>query len=685
MKHLLSIGLVGAVLTSCHNTNQTETNTTVTESATKSTSSIDLSYMDKTVRPQDDFFQFANGTWCKENPVPNSESRWGSFNELDKRNKAVIKELLADAQKDNGKKGSDNQLVGDYYSSYTNMAKRNELGTKPIESKLMKIDAIKSKDDLIKTIAELHKYGVNTLFGFGVGQDLKNVDGNISYFGQGGLGLPNKDFYFKENKKEIREKYVTYIKDVLVLSGNNEAYAAEAAKKIFAFENDLASGMMAPEELRSPEKTYNKTAYKDFLKSLDQADMELYFSSVGSQSFDTIVVGQPEYLKTLNTMFKKTSMDTWILYLRWCTLNTYADALSEDWVKLNFSFYQGTLSGKKEMKPIEERAIDNLTGSVLGEILGKIFVNKTFSESAKVKVNTMVDNLLTAYRNRLETLDWMSADTKKEALNKLNSIGRKLVCPSEWKDLTMLSITSETYIENLDNIALYATKKNFSELYKPVDKKEWGMPAHMVNAYYHPLLNEIAFPAGIMQPPFFDENAEDAVNYGRIGMVIGHEFTHGFDDEGSKFSADGTFADWWKESDKTLFEERTKILGETFGGFCPLDGHCVNPNLTMGENIADLGGLTMAYYAYSMTEEFKSGKKVNGYTPAQRFFISYAQLWKINYTEAELKNRIATDPHSPGMFRVNGPLMNCPEFFAAFDVKEGDKMRNPEGKVAKIW
>jgi len=685
MKYLLSIGLVGAALSSCHNTAQPETNNTVTESATKGGNSIDLSYMDKTVRPQDDFFQFANGTWCKENPVPNSESRWGSFNELDKRNKTVIKGLLADAQKDNGTKGSDNQLVGDYYSSYTNMTKRNELGMKPIASKLAKIDGIKSKDDLIKTLAELHKYGVGALFGFGVGQDLKNVDGNISYFGQGGLGLPNKDFYFKDNKKEIREKYVTYIKDVLVLSGNTEANAAEAAKKIFAFETDLAEGMMAPEELRSPEKTYNKTAYKEFLKQVNNADMELYFSSVGSQAFDTIVVGQPDYVKKLNTVFKNTSMDTWILYLRWCTLNTYADALSDDWVKLNFSFYQGTLSGKKEMKPIEERAIDNLTGSVLGEILGKIFVNKTFSESAKVKVNTMVDNLLVAYRDRLEKLDWMSAETKKEALNKLNSIGRKLVCPSEWKDLTMLTIASEAYVENLDNIALYSTKKNFSELYKPVDKKEWGMPAHMVNAYYHPLLNEIAFPAGIMQPPFFDENAEDAVNYGRIGMVIGHEFTHGFDDEGSKFSADGTFADWWQESDKTLFEERTKILGETFGGFCPLDGHCVNPNLTMGENIADLGGLTMAYYAYSMTEEFKSGKKVNGYTPAQRFFISYAQLWKINYTEAELKNRIATDPHSPGMFRVNGPLMNCPEFFEAFDVKEGDKMRNPSDKVAKIW
>jgi putative endopeptidase len=279
----------------------------------------------------------------------------------------------------------------------------------------------------------------------------------------------------------------------------------------------------------------------------------------------------------------------------------------------------------------------------------------------------------------------MSDETKKEATNKLNSIGRKLGFPSKWEDFSALTFTADNYIENLKMESKFSHFKNMNELSKPVDKEKWGMPAHMVNAYYHPLLNEIAFPAGIMQAPFFDENAEDAVNYGRIGMVIGHEFTHGFDDMGSKFAADGSFKNWWTESDRKLFEEKTGILGETFSGFCPIDGHCVNPDLTMGENIADLGGLTMAYYAYKRTQEFKSGKEVNGFTPAQRFFISYAQLWKINYTEEELKNRIANDPHSPGMYRVNGPLMNCPEFFEAFNVKEGDKMRNPQTKVARIW
>jgi putative endopeptidase len=297
----------------------------------------------------------------------------------------------------------------------------------------------------------------------------------------------------------------------------------------------------------------------------------------------------------------------------------------------------------------------------------------------------MVDNLLTVYRDRLQNLSWMTDETKKEAITKLEAIGRKLGYPDEWKDISSLTIVPDNYVANVDACANFSFRENIDKLNKPVDKKEWGMPAHMVNAYYHPLLNEIAFPAGIMQPPFFDVNAEDAVNYGGIGMVIGHEFTHGFDDMGSKFAADGSFTNWWSEEDRANFEKRTEKLGQTFGSFCPIDGHCVNPDLTMGENIADLGGITMAYHAYAMTDEFKNAETRENFSPAQRFFLAYAQLWKINYTEEELKKRLATDPHSPGMYRVNGPLMNCPEFFAAFDVKETDRMRNSEETISKIW
>ncbi|MEY2652211.1 MAG: hypothetical protein RLZZ321_1304, partial [Bacteroidota bacterium] len=310
---------------------------------------------------------------------------------------------------------------------------------------------------------------------------------------------------------------------------------------------------------------------------------------------------------------------------------------------------------------------------------------KHFSKAAQDRVNEMVDNLLIVYRERIEKLDWMTDITKQEALKKLNSIGRKLGYPSKWEDYSMLNFDAAQYVMNVKEMARYSVQKNFSELGKPVDKDKWGMPAHMVNAYYHPLLNEIAFPAGIMQAPFFDEKAEDAVNYGRIGMVIGHEFTHGFDDMGSKFAADGSFTNWWTEEDRQSFEEKTKLLGATFAGFCPMDNHCVNPDLTMGENIADLGGLTMAFYAYKRTDEYKKQELREGFTPEQRFFIAYAQLWKIKYTEAEMKKRLATDPHSPGMYRVNGPLKNCPEFFEAFQIEEGREMRNDVKRVARIW
>lgn len=646
---------------------------------------ISLGYMDKSVKPQDDFFMFANGTWCKENPVPASESRWGSFNELEQRNKEVLTGLLKTAAANTGAKGSQNQLLGDYFKSYIDMENRNKIGWVPLKMRLELIKNIKSREEIAKIVAEQHKVGINSLFGFGVGQDLKDVTKNISYIGQGGLGLPNRDYYFQENKQKERDAYMNYIRDLFQLSGETEDIAIKRADRVFQFEKRLADSMMAPADLRVPEKTYNKYGFKAAKSLFNSFDFENYLSLVGSQSFDTIIVGQPAFLKQVNELIGELPMENWIDYLSFKSMNHYAGMLDDQWVKVKFRFYQGVLSGKTEMKPISERAIDEITGSPIGELLGKAFVEVSYSQNAQKRVNTMVDNLLASFRDRIKMLDWMSGDTKKEALTKLNAIGRKLGFPEEWRDFSKLDISATDYLSNVDNCAKYENEESFGKLYKPVNRKEWGMPAHMVNAYYHPLLNEIAFPAGIMQPPFFDEKAEDAVNYGRIGMVIGHEFTHGFDDSGSKFAANGTFTNWWTESDRSMFESRTKILGETFSGFCPIDGHCVNPDLTMGENIADLGGLTMAYYAYQRTEEYKSGILRQGYTPAQRFFIAYAQLWKINYTEAELKNRIANDSHSPGMYRVNGPLMNCPEFFEAFNVKEGDKMRNEAEKISKIW
>ena len=609
----------------------------------------------------------------------------GSFNELDQNNKAKLTAILEEAMKNPGEKGSQNQILGDYYAAYMNMDLRNTQGIRGLEGEFLRLARLNSKDQIVEIVAEFHKDGINTIFGYGVGQDLKNVDKNISYLSQGGIGLPNKEYYTKENKKELLEAYQKHIQKCFVMSGRSEEDAKVSAENVLKIEKKLADPMMTPAEMRLPEKTYNKMTFKDVSNMFGTFDFKFYLTKVGAQTPDSIVVGNPAFIKNVAVMIESESLAEWKDYIAWGLINNYAGHLNDAFVNLNFDFYGKTLSGKKERKPMNESAIDEITKMEFAELLGKAFVEKHFSKEARDRVNTMVDNLLAVFGERIKNLDWMTDATKKEALNKLNSIGRKLGYPEKWEDFSKLNFTATNYLENIKEVNRYAVKKNFEELSKPVDKAKWGMPAHMVNAYYHPLLNEIAFPAGIMQPPFFDEKAEDAVNYGRIGMVIGHEFTHGFDDMGSKFAADGSFKNWWTEEDRKLFEEKTKILGETFSGFCPIEGHCVNPDLTMGENIADLGGLTMAYYAYKRTAEFKRNEIREGFNPSQRFFIAYAQLWKIKYTEEEMKNRIANDPHSPGMYRVNGPLMNCDEFFKAFDVKSGDKMRNNEKKVAKIW
>jgi putative endopeptidase len=646
---------------------------------------IDESYMDKSVSPKDDFFQFANGTWCKNNPVPDSESRWGSFNELDKANKEKLTKILIEASASKGENGTINQILGDYYLTYIDMRQRNIELYRPIGLEIDLINSLDSKDMLPLIIGKLHKNGVGTLFNFTVEQDLKNIDNHIASFHQGGTGLPNRDYYEKENKKEILLAYEKHIEKIFDLYSKYKLDSKKASKQVIKIEKNLASKMMLPAELRIPEKTYNKIGVSKIDDITGEFKFSKYLREIGIEMMDSIIVGQPLFLENLENLYDDLTLDEWKTYLTWTVLNHYADHLDDKFVQANFDFYGKTLKGQMVMKPIEDRVIEEITHMNFGELLGKAFVAKHYSENSQKRVNEMVDNLLLVFGDRIENLSWMTKDTKKEALNKLNSIGRKLGFPSQWEDFSTIGFNKDSYVENFRKANQFVHKKNMSELDIPVDRAKWGMPAHMVNAYYHPLLNEIAFPAGIMQPPFFSETYEDAVNYGRIGMVIGHEFTHGFDDMGSKFAADGTFTNWWSDKDRKSFEEKTGILGQTYSAFCPTTDNCVNPELTMGENIADLGGLTLAYHAYAKTREFKSEISRNGFTPAQRFFIAYSQLWKINYTDAEMQNRLANDPHSPGMYRVNGPLKNCPEFFEAFQVLEGDKMRNRSSKVAKIW
>jgi putative endopeptidase len=679
MKHsFVILGVTGLLLQACagtKNENKTSANGYQT---------IDVTALDRTIKPADDFFTFANGTWVAKTEIPASESRWGSFNELEQQNNIKLKAILNEAVANPGAKGSQNQLLGAYYKSFTDMQKRDQLGIAPLKEDLQKIENLQNAAQIQGLLSSFHKDGIGTLFGYGIGQDLKNVNINVAYMGQGGIGLPNRDYYFDEKYQNVLTAYEQHISRCFGLAGLSTD--PQIAKQILALEKALASAMLRPSEMREPEKTYNKQSLAEVAKSLgSNVNFEAYLKAMGATLPDSIIVSNPAFNTQVAELLQSIDLKTWKNYFSWCLINHYAGHLNSALVQANFDFYEGVLSGKKEQQPIDEQAIEAITNLEIGELLGKAFVDKHFSKEAQDRVNEMVDNLLIVYRERIEKLDWMTDITKQEALKKLNSIGRKLGYPSKWEDYSMLNFDAAQYVMNVKEMARYSVQKNFSELGKPVDKDKWGMPAHMVNAYYHPLLNEIAFPAGIMQAPFFDEKAEDAVNYGRIGMVIGHEFTHGFDDMGSKFAADGSFTNWWTEEDRQSFEEKTKLLGATFAGFCPMDNHCVNPDLTMGENIADLGGLTMAFYAYKRTDEYKKQEIREGFTPEQRFFIAYAQLWKIKYTEAEMKKRLATDPHSPGMYRVNGPLKNCPEFFEAFQIEEGREMRNDVKRVARIW
>ena len=657
------------------------------KSSTSKKYSINSDYLDKSVSPKEDFFMFANGNWIKNNPVPDDESRWSSFNELQESNNEKILEILENAANvENKRKGSTDQLLGDYYKAFMNDDLKIEKAEEVLKSIEKLVDQLNDKSQIPYLVGRLHTKGINVFFNCRVGQDLKDVNQHRLYVSQAGIGLPNRDYYFEENKEAEREGYINYISTLfegINMPGGIDK--SEAAEMVFKLEHFLAENMMRPAELRVPENTYNLFDREEFTGRAEFFNFDAYFKQIGIDSFRELVVSQPDFFDGMQSIIKEFPLEAIQAYLTASLMNHYAKHLGPKFNRLHFNFYGKVLSGKKEQKPLEDRVISELTSNALKHELGKAFVQEHFSVDAKDKINDMVDNLLVVYRNRIKKLEWMGDETKEEALKKLDAIGRKLGFPEEFLDVSSIRISPDEHVKNVDYCNSFSKKRNLAKLHQEVDRDEWGMPAHMVNAYYNSLMNEIAFPAGIMQKPFFDINAEDALNYGAIGMVIGHEFTHGFDDMGSKFAADGSFSNWWQEDDRIRFEERTNKLGETFSQFCPIDGHCVNPDLTMGENIADLGGITMAYHAYAMTDEYKSGKEVNGFTPSQRFFLAYAQLWKVNYTNEELKKRLATDPHSPGMYRVNGPLMNCPEFFEAFNVKESDPMRNPEEKISRIW
>ena len=653
---------------------------------TAQTPGINIANIDKSVDPRDDFYQFANGTWIKNTTIPAQESRWGSFNELADRNNDNLKKILEECAADKmAKPGSNKQKIGDFYRVGMDTLKLEKEGYGPIIPLLTSVNKINNKTDLLKTTGELHAKGLSGLFAFVVEADMKSSNDNAVYFGQTRLGLPDKMYYTDAKFESIRTAYKKHIENIFSLLGDKADVALKNAETIFSIESQLADGSMGRIELRDPDKQYNKFTKADFFKKQNNLDLNTYLTGAAvTGAFTDVVVTQPLYFDKLNQIINTVSIADWKTYLRWCVVHQTASYLSATFVKENFSFYGTTLQGAKEMKPRWKRVLATVDGNV-GEALGQIFVDKYFNAESKKKVNEMVDNLFNSFKERIKTRVWMSDVTKQKAMDKLAKIMRKLGYPDKWKDYSTLEIKNDSYVANVLRSSYFEYKRMIDKIGKPVDKTEWGMSPPTVNAYYNPSYNEIVFPAGIMQPPFFDAKADDAANYGVMGAVIGHELTHGFDDQGAKFDADGNLVNWWTEEDMKNFNARTGVIRDQFDGYIAIDTLHVNGELTLGENIADLGGLTMSYYAYKLSLKGAKSKVIDGFTGEQRFFIAWAQGWKTLSRPEALKQMIATNPHSPGNFRANGPTSNMKEFYEAFGVKETNKMYRPADKRAEVW
>ena len=655
------------------------------ESDAEKTLPFPLTNLDTTVSPCEDFYQYAIGGWLKDNPIPSTESRWSSFNIVTDSNNAKLKKIFTEFSSKEFTKGSMEQKIGDFYKSVIDSATTEKRGLEPLEELLQELEEVSTTEEYIELTAAWKSFGISSFNSIYVGQDDKNSSEYITFLSQGGLGLPDVSYYTNTDQKavEIQESYKAYMAQILEMAGQENT--EQAALTIYYMENSLAKVSMTRVERRNPELTYNKMSFAQLQKLVDELEWNAYFSILGFKNIDSVVVGQPQFYKGLNRMLKDISVDDWKLYSKWKLIDSYAPYLNSEFVNANFEFYKKTLSGTAVMKSREERALRQVS-SGLGELVGKAFVERHFPKESKEDVRQMVENLRAVFKERVKNLDWMSKETKEKALGKLDAFKMKIGYPDEWTDFSKLEITSADLVQNIMNIRRFNFYEMIEKLGQPVDKNEWFMSPQTVNAYYSSSQNEIVFPAGILQPPFYSIDADAALNYGGIGAVIGHEFSHGFDDQGSKYDAKGNLANWWTEDDRARFEERANVVVEQFNGFYPLPDLHVNGELTLGENIADLGGATMAFHALEK-ELVRVGKPepIDGFTYQQRFFLGWAQVWHMNMTEKELRKRIATDSHSPGEYRVKGPLANMSEFAEAFGCESSDPMVNTDSAKAVIW
>jgi putative endopeptidase len=646
---------------------------------------FDTANLDKSCKPCDDFYQFAMGGWMKANPIPAEYPTWGSFTVLLDKNQQNLRTILEAAEKANAPAGSNERKIGDFYASCMDTAAIEAAGTKPIEEELLRIAQMKGAMDLQAEVAHLQTQGVDAMFRFGSRQDAKDSTQVIATAVQGGLGLPDKDYYLKEDEKSksLRETYVKHVAKMFELLGDNGETAGAEALTVMTVETAMAKASMSNVERRDPNKTYHRMKLAELKTLTPDFSWEAYFKATGHAGLAETNIGQPEFFKSLDAQLTSTSIEDWKAYLRWQVLDTAAQGLPDKFVMEDFEFHGKALVGSKEIQPRWKRCV-RATDRNLGEALGQVYVEKYFPPEAKAHALEMVHNLVGALRADLKTLPWMSAETRAAATAKLDAFGVKIGYPDKWRDYSSLKIDRTSYMQNELRGAAFEFQRQLNQVGKPVDRNEWGMTPPTVNAYNRSSMNEIVFPAGILQPPFYDPKADDAVNYGGMGAVIGHEITHGFDDQGSKFDAKGNLKDWWTEEDAKNFKERATCVSDQFDGFEVEPGLHQNGKLVLGESIADLGGLTISFAAYEKSLEGKARPADrDGFTPEQRFFLGWAQVWGAN-TRAEYARLLTnTNPHPLPRFRGNGPLSNMAEFAKAFGCNKGDAMVRE--KVCKIW
>ncbi len=648
---------------------------------------VDMTILDKTCKPCDDFYHYSSGTWLKQNPIPAAFPSWGRFNELAEKNRELLHQILeAAAANAQAAPGSNEQKIGDYYASCMDEKRINADGVKPLEDEFARINALQNTAELQSEIARLQSEGVSALFDFGSTQDAKDSSQVIGGADQGGLGLPDRDYYTKtdDKSKQIRDQYVAHISKMFQLAGEDSAKAATEAQTILQMETKLAEASMTRVERRDPDKTYHKMSRAELQSLTKNWAWDNYFREIGHENISAVDVSAPKFFEVVSAQLAETPLADWKTYLRWHVLHSSAPELSDPFVNENFDFNGRILQGTKELLPRWKRCVRS-TDEQLGEALGEIYARKYFPPEAKARALEMVNRLTEALRDDLKSLPWMGPATRKQALDKLSTFARKIGYPDKWRDYSAYQVDRESYARNVMRGAQFEFKRDLDKIGKPVDRNEWGMTPPTVNAYYNPEMNEIVFPAGILQPPFFDPKADDASNYGAMGAVIGHEMTHGFDDEGRKFDAHGNLRDWWTPEDEKNFNARAECIKKQFNGYQVQDDIHENGELVLGESIADLGGLTLAYRALHLAQKGKKEPLVDGMTPDQRFFLAYAQIWAANDRPEYERLIVNTNPHPLDRFRAIAAPSNMPEFARAFGCQEGDAMVRSSAMRCQIW